>query len=247
MLHNVWDRVIRRPLRITLAETSWFSFVLNAILIAAAVNLGTSVLMEVAGVGWTLAVLVILPLAVLVLSNAYQWRRERQLLAGDRMIANLPSPSPKRGLIVMASSVQAQKAAIEYHAPRLERLWLIVTPKMKDVGRALEEHGRALGAVPDWLELADEYDVSRCYDLVREVFVTAAPQWRLLPSDIAADITGGTKPMTAAMVLACMDLGVDVLEHVPTYFVRSDETVPLRPIQVTVNRRQTDRAGRMQP
>lgn len=35
-----------------------------------------------------------------------------------------------------------------------------------------------------------------------------------------ADMTGGTKPMTAGMVLACNDLDV-ALEHVPTQFSRT--------------------------
>jgi hypothetical protein len=234
MLRNLWDRMVWKPLRFTLAEASWFSFVLNAILIAAAVNLGTSVLLEVAGVGWTLAVLILLPLLALILSNFYHLWRERQLLAGERAIADRPSPTPKAGLILMASSEKAQKAAIDYHRPRLQHVWLIVTPGMSEVGRTLEAHIRTVGAEPHRLELPNEYDVGGCYALVRAALAAARRQL-LLPEDIAADMTGGTKPMTAALVLACADLGADVLEHVPTHFVRGDETVPLRPIQVTIN------------
>ena len=111
---------------------------------------------------------------------------------------------------------------------------------MAERGRALQAHAQAVGVRSHWLDLSDEYDVKGCYDLVREVLLAAAPQRQLRLSDLAADITGGTKPMTAAMVLACIDVGADVLEHVPTYFVRGGETRPLkRPIQVTVTCRQT--------
>jgi hypothetical protein len=231
----MWDRFVWRPLRYTLAETSWFGFVLNTVLIAAAVNLVSAILMEAAGVGWTLFVLILLPVVGLLLVNLYQWWRERHLAAGNRIIYNRPSPMEKRGLIVMASNEQVQKEAINYHAPQLQHVWIIVTPEMGAIGQVLEAHVRKLGAEPHWLSLTSEYDVSMCYQLVREVFTVRAPQLRLLSSQIAADMTGGTKPMTAAMVLACADLGADVLEHVPTRFVRGDPTLPLRPIQVTIN------------
>ena len=237
MLRNAWQQFVWRPLRYTLAETSWFGFVLNAILIAAAVNLVTSILLEVAGVGWTLLVLILLPVAALTVINIYQQWRERHLSEGNRIIFNRPSPTQKAGLIVMASNEQVQKQAIGYHAPGLQHVWIIVTPEMSGIGQALEVHVRAQGATPHWLALTSEYDVSMCYQLVREVFEVEAGRVQLQRGSIAADMTGGTKPMTAAMVLACADLNVDVLEHVPTRFVRGDPTLPLRPIQVTINGR----------
>lgn len=238
MLRTLWNRIFWLPLRYTLAETSWFSFVLNAILIAAAVNLATSVLMEIAGVGWTLAVLILLPLIALIMINLYHLWRVRRQEEGERIIANRPSPGEKRGLIVMASNVQTQKQAIDYHAQRLEHVWIVVTPEMDSTGQALESHVRQLGVAPHRLALTSEYDVNMCYQLVREVFEVQAVQHDVQREEIAADMTGGTKPMTAAMVLACADLGVDVLEHVPTRFVHGDPTLPLRPIQVTINVRQ---------
>ncbi len=235
--------MVRQPLRLTLAETSWFGFVLNAILIAAAVNLGTSILLELAGIGWTLVVLVLLPAVALILINLYHAWYERNLLAGSRIIYNRPSPSAKRGLIIMVSSMNAQKQAVDYHAPQLRHVWLIVTPEMFAVAQELESYIRSLGAETDWLRLTNEYDVSMCYQLIREVFEVSAAKQALSWDEIAADMTRGTKPMTAAMVLACADLGVDALEHVPTRFVHGAHTLPLRPIQVTISQSQAGSAN----
>ncbi len=78
---------------------------------------------------------------------------------------------------------------------------------------------------------AVDYHLGRL-KLVRSVFEQFAPRVGLAPSDIIADMTGGTKSMTAGMVLACSDFNA-VLEHVPTRFSGAGQPMlPLDPIEV---------------
>jgi len=86
------------------------------------------------------------------------------------------------------------------------------------------------------LDLDQEYDANQCYHLVRSVFETRAKEVGLEREQVIADMTGGTKPMTAGMVLACTDLKM-ALQHVPTRFIGDGQpTVPLDPIEVIFGR-----------
>ena len=107
---------------------------------------------------------------------------------------------------------------------------------MREEANTLRTYAESLGVQCYPLDLVQEYDASRCYFLVRRVFETLAAQVGITAVDVIADMTGGTKPMTAGMALACSDLNA-ALEHVPTQFVGSGQpTIPLEPIEVVFGR-----------
>ena len=70
-----WKRFISDPLITSLSQVPWFGFVLTTILVAAMVNLATSVIVTWAGIGWALAVLAAAMVLTLVFANlfAYRW------------------------------------------------------------------------------------------------------------------------------------------------------------------------------
>ena len=223
-------------MQMTLSETSWFGFVFSAFLIGAIVNLTTGILQEVAGVVWTTVFLVLILLITLIFVNIYTRRLRQRLSRGPRIIGDRPSPPKQLGLIVMMTPAPTARAALDYHLERLKHLWLIVTPEMAVAGSSLQSYAESKGVECHPLKLDDEYDAQACYYLVRDVFERDAPRYGLAGADIAADMTGGTKPMTAAMVLACSDLGLGTLEHVPTRFLAGTEpTAPFQPIAIILS------------
>lgn len=229
----MWRKYIIEPMSMTLAEASWFGFVLSTLLMAAAVNIGTSLLLEWTGPALTLLALLLASLTTVVFANYYVHVRRRQLIeAGPRIFAEEKHPTPRKGLIWMVTPAPTVRKAVEYHKAELRHVWLITTPEMtehtQELGRYLEDH--AINAHEKKLERA--YDAKSCYDVVRHIFEVDALEVGLSQADLIADMTGGTKPMTAGMVLACNDLNA-ALEHVPTQFSRDNQPIiPLDPIEI---------------
>lgn len=226
-------RFVMAPLTQTLAEASWFGFVTSAILLAAVVNVISGALLQGIGALWTVMVLAGLALLTLLFANWFAWQRRRLI---EAVIMERPHPQPRQGLVVMVTGAPTAAKAIEYHRSALRHLWLIVTPAMRKEAVALIEKAEESGVTCYTLDLAQEYDASGCYALVKRVFEQLARDVGLTAGDVIADMTGGTKPMTAGMVLACSDLGT-ALEHVPTKFVGDGQpTAPMDPIEVVIGR-----------
>lgn len=236
-----WKRFIAGPMTQTLSQLPWFGFVLTTVLIAAAVNILTAIIVEAFGVGWALLFLLVAVASTVLFVNAYAYRFRQQLIQGERIIGDKPHPAPRPGLIVLVTGAPTLYKAIDYHRPALKHLWLIVTPEMRDATGRLRTYAESFGITCHPLDLEQEYDANLCYRLVRQVYDVAAVPHELTRNEIIADMTGGTKPMTAGMVLACSDLNAP-LQHVPTQFVGGGQpTVPLDPIEVLIGR--TSRTG----
>ncbi len=129
-------------------------------------------------------------------------------------------PERKKGLIVLVGAggpkgdpmQQAARHAIEFHRldekgnPVLRVCWMITS-----TGRD--------GGVPVALKFRDEFQakgirviictvdnafcMKETLDLVKNIYKVQAPSEGLTASDIVADFTGATKPMSAGMILAC--------------------------------------------
>lgn len=224
----------------TMAEASWFGFVLSALLLASAVNIGTSLLLSWTGPGWTVLSLLLAAASTLVFANYYfHYRRKRLLEDWKRVFGEREGPKRREGLIVMVTPAPTAKKALEYHLPVLKHLWLITTPEMRNAANELRSHIERHGGHGHMLDLNQEYDANQCYALVRSVYEHGAFEAGLASSDVIADMTGGTKPMTAGMVLACIDMNA-ALEHVPTKFTGAGQpSIPLDPIEVIISRRQS--------
>jgi len=236
-----WKRFIVHPIMQTLDEISWFGFLLSAILVAAVVNILTSILLTAVGPAWAVLALVIVLATTVGFANLYMIKLRAAQARGQATIRDKHSPDPRRGLIVMVTRAPTLRKAIDYHAGgaerpgKLEHVWMIVTPEMDDQAKQLRAYAESRGIKCHELDLPDEYDANRCYQLVRDVFQVHAPAQQVAPAEVIADITGGTKPMTAGMLLACDDLQ-QMLEHVPTQFVMGQPSIPLDPIEIILTR-----------
>jgi hypothetical protein len=231
---NFWRKYVREPFLRALTEVSWFGPVVSAVLVAILINILTEALITWGGLwlGWGAFVVLVLATATFVYAYAASEARRRGWGLGP--IAHLPNPQKQRGLIFLFSREETLREAIQYHQPELEHCWLRVTPEMQD--RA----NRALGHFPDLRftlhPLSDRYNSQACYQTVRDIYQREARRLGIPLQRVIADITGGTKPMTLGMIVACLD-GDYPIEHVPTAFDAAGQpTGPLPPIQITVRR-----------
>lgn len=102
--------------------------------------------------------------------------------------------------------------AIEYHltcegagGEPLRVCWLIATAGERGsvtVARQVRERYRDRCEVIIH-RLRDAFDVEEAYQVVHRIYTQEAAEHGLTPDQIIADFTGGTKPMSAGMVLAC--------------------------------------------
>jgi hypothetical protein len=132
-------------------------------------------------------------------------------------------PSRYPGLIVLVGIGRkdtkpeelSHNLAIEYHlsceeagGDALRVCWLIATggvkgsvPVAREVRKRYESHcDKVILHV-----LNSAFDVQEAYRLVRGIYTEEAAEYGLAPEQIIADFTGGTKPMSAGMILACQD------------------------------------------
>lgn len=163
-----------------------------------------------------LAVGVALIVGLWVLHLALGRREPLELVAEEERPPRYP------GLIVLVGTGRkdaepdelSHNLAIEYHlnceeadGDVLRVCWLIATSGVRGsvpVAREVRErysdrcqlHIRVLNSA---------FDVQEMYQLVRRIYTEEAAEHGLAPQQIIADFTGGTKPMSAGMILACQD------------------------------------------
>ena len=237
---KLWSKYVREPFLRALTEVPWLGPVVSAVLVAMLVNILTEALTTWGGLwlGW--AAVGVLALATMAFVYGYHVSETRRRGQGLGPLIHVPNPPQQRGLIFLFSREETLREAIQYHQPMLEHCWLLVTPEMQD--RA----NQALSRFPDLRftlhPLGDRYDSQTCYLIVRDIYQREAPRLGIPPERVIADITGGTKPMTMGMVVACLE-GDYPIEHVPTAFdITGRPKGPLPPIQIMV-RRKADRAA----
>jgi len=127
--------------------------------------------------------------------------------------------------------------ALEHHRKGggAAHCWLVMqkdTPSVKErfgkLSQRLVEEGMSTQLHPVYVE---QPDVQAAYQAVRAVFEREAAEEGLVPEQVIADVTGGTKPMTAGMVLAALTTGGD-LEYVESE--RDAEGLPVADTQRVV-------------
>lgn len=159
---------------------------------------------------------------------AYIWQKKEFNLRRMHIVGgDLAHPQPKKALVLLVSNPNSAMHAIKYHLDGglLERLWLIPSgDKAKDqfglgtlsTAEEIREECKALAMskgtklkieVHDGVSPADAQDT---FDYVNRIF--RLRDYR--PEEIVADFTGGTKPMTVGMIMACLPRERE-LQYVP--------------------------------
>jgi len=123
-------------------------------------------------------------------------------------------PDQYPGLIVLVGTgrpgedplTQSAGVAISHHQSALKTCWLIASagergslPVAQDLQRAYDGENFETRI----RTMADAFDVQESYDLVERIYSEEVPEAGLREEQVIADFTGGTKPMSAGMILAC--------------------------------------------
>lgn len=222
------DRV-RTPFQRTLADVYWFGPTLSAVLVASLINVLTDSLSTWWGPvsGWVFVVILLVLTFIFVYSYNRRYSYWRRNLGP---IADIASPRKYEGLIFMFTQKETAREAIRHHLPALKHVWLIVTPqKQAEAGEIVVDFPEVSFSV---LPISNLYDTQSCYNVVRHIYERGTQDVGIPPQNIIADITGGTKPMTMGMIVACIE-GDLPIEHVPTKFDSSNNPMgPLPPIEI---------------
>jgi hypothetical protein len=158
-------------------------------------------------------IVLLLPIVgVLGLAAALRFGQEA---ARRRQIGGQPQqPEGKRGLILLVSRAEHALYAFQHHAreKKLQRVWLIYTgeaererfgPGSRSQAEKIKAECKRLCEYPIEVELFREVspsDSQDTFEAVNRIYRTSG----LEPGEVIADFTGGTKPMTVGMIMACL-------------------------------------------
>lgn len=156
-------------------------------------------------------ILLLIPILIVTGITIYQaFGRARRHRQGGKQ-----NPEPKKGIILLVSNPNSAKYAIDYHLPVLEQVWLIPSNDTavehygygtRQQALQIEAYCQALqNQAGQSLTVKIESGVSpaeaqETYDVVNRIFRTS----RHFPNELIADFTGGTKPMSVGMIMACL-------------------------------------------
>lgn len=125
----------------------------------------------------------------------------------------LEPPPPARGLIVIVSprpkhqslAEQSYYQAIDYHRASLEQCWLLVSATQTGASEAAQELAKYLKQhyISHKIHtIKNTADLSETQEIVRSIFQTIEQAGDLAPNQVIADISGGTKIMSAALAIS---------------------------------------------
>lgn len=219
-----------------------FLFVLGVIIFSVGSNAIYDWAKERLGTPARVAVVALVIILLLVLS--YEVMKRFRLRLTVRNIA------PRRGLVVLISQGKAETtpaaAAIEYHLPALEHCWLITSTESQSAPEppfqsawknASQLKTQYQNRVRMHIKVIDPEDPQSIFHSVEQVY-QEAKSFGLTSKDIVADFTGGTKMMTAGMVLACTPEERDVQYMKPLAFLsdgQADRAAGSEPRWVDLN------------
>jgi CRISPR-associated protein (Cas_Cas02710) len=154
------------------------------------------------------------PFIVLIAIALFQ-KKQR---AYPGLLSHLQQPEGKRGLILLVSNPNSASFAIEYHLKKgtLESVWLLPSDGSDErefgsgtypIAQAIQQNAQTLMAkykrqiqVNIHRTGVSPSDSQDTFDAVNRIFRQSGYE----PYEVIADFTGGTKPMTAGMIMACL-------------------------------------------
>jgi len=163
---------------------------------------------------WGAIILAACLMAIVFLVITIQYRRQKRWESYD--LVEESNVSPHKGLILLISPGQMEvpKIAIQYHQERLQHCWLICSRDSLVTADELEQKIHL-----SWEQvivhsgqeyLVDPFKFESTWRIVERIYSEETLQHSLKETDVLADITGGPKPMTTGMALACNSTGRDM-------------------------------------
>lgn len=127
---------------------------------------------------------------------------------------SLPPPSPKKGLILLVSRVESAMHTVQYHKDKgkLKQVWLIPSnnkekeyfgSSSKNIANEIIKACDKISVCAEIVQEVSPADAQETFDAVRRIYRNSS-KYNMEPIEIIADFTGGTKPMTLGMIMACL-------------------------------------------
>jgi CRISPR-associated protein (Cas_Cas02710) len=170
-----------------------------------------------------LLIMFLMPFIIIVLIGLWQ-TTSSQFLRRNPLEYGLNQPEGRKGLILLVSNPNSAMFAISYHyvtKGTLKKVWLLPSESGSStefgsstmpVAEAIKtkcsenQYNIKIEIHPNGVSPADAQDT---YDAVRRIFRLSGYE----PHEIIADFTGGTKPMSVGMIMACLPVDRE-LEYV---------------------------------
>jgi hypothetical protein len=145
---------------------------------------------------------------------------EPERARGRVLVPEDERPAKYRGLIILVGTGrpgeppmrQAAWKTIEHHLssadePGLETCWLIASKGEKGSVPIAQQYKAACEdrEVTAYVRAVDAFDLQAAYDVVQRIYEEEVPRAGLTEQEVICDFTGGTKLMSAGMILACDD------------------------------------------
>lgn len=162
-------------------------------------------------------IMFLIPFAVVFVISAWQGLR-RPLAKAGIIQDGLRQPEGKKGLIILVSNSASALFAIEYHLQqnKLEKIWLIPSndleaerfgPNSRETTKTIQQKCEQLAQqynqdlqVEIHLTGVSPADAQDTFDCVNQIFRRS----KYNTNEMIADFTGGTKPMSVGMIMACL-------------------------------------------
>ncbi len=114
----------------------------------------------------------------------------------------------QREIIALANMLTAIAAPPFVQGAPLRHCWLIGSYKGSlPQAEIIKEHYARPGLTIEVRTVYDAFGVQETYDLVRRIYEVEVGQAGLRIQDVIGDFTGGVKPMSTGLLLACAQLG----------------------------------------
>lgn len=110
------------------------------------------------------------------------------------------TPRPRRGLILLVSTYEACRSAIEHHRTKLERIWLICSQKTEEDALRLQSDFPEQTRDITPIRVDDINDPLAYFRAVDRIY-SSLPEW-LPPSEVISDYTGMTKNASVGMAMS---------------------------------------------
>ena len=175
----------------------------------------------------TLRVLMIFGVAIaamillILLTYFARWVQAYGLSEVAYQIVDRPQPKSARGLVAFASLTETAhlEAALRYHEATLEKVWLLATDKTKEKAEEIKADFDSPTRSVVIVHLPDPFDLQVVRQTVEHVYATYLG--KISETEVIADFTGGTKPMTVGMIFACLS-ATRRLQYVVGHYEQGD-------------------------
>lgn len=168
-------------------------------------------------------ILIVCAIIVLIIATYLVWRA-RSKRPKNQVVTTSMQPAKRRALVIVVGPGRADRApgdqsaglaikhhlaqASDQHAGRsissLKYCWIVTSPDGVEYAKKLKQEFRDITFFDS--DTVDPFKVQDTYDRVRQILtqrIGEVNNLRLGPDNVICDPTGGTKPMSIGMALAC--------------------------------------------